>query len=147
MSKSRTRMAADWFAKLRLNALNQVEHTDVADVETDVTSAVDAKATETLTTVSNTYALNDLSNVGTLPAEVTAQLTGPQGPHGPQGIQGEAGAAGATGPQGPQGIQGETGATGATGPTGPAGAIGATGAAGPVGATFSFAGGVLTITT
>jgi hypothetical protein len=37
MSKSRSRLAADWFAKLRTNPTTQVvEHTDVVDVEADV---------------------------------------------------------------------------------------------------------------
>ena len=38
MSRSRARLAADWFAKLRQNAVtNVVEHTDVTDVSDDVT--------------------------------------------------------------------------------------------------------------
>jgi len=37
MSRSRARLAADWFAKLRQNAVtNVVEHTDVTDVSDSV---------------------------------------------------------------------------------------------------------------
>ena len=65
----------------------------------------------------------DMSNIGTLPAGVQAQLVGATGPTGP------------------------TGPTGSTGPTGAAGSNGATGATGATGAgTFSFSSGVLTIT-
>ena len=45
MSRSRARLAADWFSKLRQNAVtNAVEHIDVADVVSDVT-AVSADVT------------------------------------------------------------------------------------------------------
>tara|TARA_R110001592_G_scaffold21893_3_gene87659 strand:+ start:2159 stop:2467 length:309 start_codon:yes stop_codon:yes gene_type:complete len=41
MSRSRARLAADWFAKLRQNAVtNAVEHTDVTDVSSVSDSAV-----------------------------------------------------------------------------------------------------------
>lgn len=36
MSRSKSRLAADWFAKLRLNAQNQVEHTELVAVEAEV---------------------------------------------------------------------------------------------------------------
>lgn len=38
MSRSKARLAADWFAKLRLNAQNEVEHTDLVAVEAEVTT-------------------------------------------------------------------------------------------------------------
>jgi hypothetical protein len=49
MSRSRARLAADWFAKLRQNAVTQeVEHTDVVAAEATATAAIqvelDAKA-------------------------------------------------------------------------------------------------------
>jgi hypothetical protein len=70
MSRSRARLAADWFAKLRQNAVTQeVEHTDVVDAETE---ALEAKA--------------DAAAVGI--------IVGPIGPIGPQGPQGATGATG-----------------------------------------------------
>jgi hypothetical protein len=72
MSRSRARLAADWFAKLRQNAVTQeVEHTDVVDAETE---ALEAKA--------------DAAAVGI--------IVGPIGPIGPQGPQGATGPAGST---------------------------------------------------
>lgn len=49
MSKSRARLAADWFAKLRQNAVTQeVEHTDVVDAEAEALEAIaDAAAGST----------------------------------------------------------------------------------------------------
>ena len=62
MSRSRARLAADWFAKLRQNAVTQeVEHTDVVAAETE---ALEAKA--------------DAAAVG-----IIVGPTGPQGPAGP----------------------------------------------------------------
>jgi hypothetical protein len=116
MSRSRARLAADWFAKLRQNAETQeVEHTDVVAAEVE---ALEAKA--------------DAAAVG-----IVVGPTGPQGPAGSNGAAGLAGAkgnTGATGPQGPAGPQGLAGAKGNTGATGPAGSNGATGPAGPAGA-------------
>lgn len=79
MSRSRARLAADWFAKLRQNAVtNEVEHTDVVAAETE---ALEAKA--------------DAAAVGI--------IVGPQGPQGPAGSNGATGARGATGATGPAG--------------------------------------------
>ena len=70
MSRSRARLAADWFAKLRQNAVtNAVEHIDVTDVVSDVT------------TVSNTAlhsgsSLNAANLTGALPALDGSALTG-----------------------------------------------------------------------
>jgi len=70
MSRSRSRLAADWFSKLRQNAVtNEVEHTNVTDVAADVT------------TVSNTAlhsgsSLNAANLTGTLPAIDGSALTG-----------------------------------------------------------------------
>ena len=76
MSRSRARLAADWFAKLRQNAVTQeVEHTDVVDAEAE---ALEAKA--------------DAAAIGI--------IVGPIGPIGPIGPQGPTGATGATGPAG-----------------------------------------------
>lgn len=67
MSRSKARLAADWFAKLRTNAVTQeVEHEALLAVE-----AGSANAT--------------LSNVQSLPPAVVSQLIGPQGPQGPAG--------------------------------------------------------------
>lgn len=68
----------------------------------------------------------DISDINAYVTTHTQAQVGPQGPTGPQG---------ATGPQGPAGVDGVDGATGATGPQG------------PVGATFSYSGTTLTITT
>ena len=87
MSKSRARLAADWFAKLRQNAVTQeVEHTDVVAAETE---ALEAKA--------------DAAAVGI--------IVGPTGATGPAGANGATGATGATG------AKGNTGATGPAGST------------------------------
>lgn len=43
MSRSRSRLAADWFAKLRVNAQTQkLEHEDIVTVESEVTTATDS---------------------------------------------------------------------------------------------------------
>ena len=104
MSRSRSRLAADWFAKLRANiATGIVENTDVVDIA--LTPGADG------------------ADGPTGPAGPTGAtgLTGATGPQGPQGPVGAAGAdstvAGPTGPTGP------TGATGATGATGTSGAV------------------------
>ena len=48
MSRSRSRLAADWFAKLRVNSATQaVEHTDVEGVDAATTTALTAKADTT----------------------------------------------------------------------------------------------------
>lgn len=47
MPKSRSRLAADWFAKLRLNAQNELEHTDLVALETASTSTDSTKADAT----------------------------------------------------------------------------------------------------
>jgi hypothetical protein len=55
MSRSRARLAADWFAKLRQNAVtNVVEHIDVTDVSDDV--------------VTNAYSETVFAVTGTAPA-------------------------------------------------------------------------------
>ena len=55
MSRSRARLAADWFAKLRQNAVtNAVEHIDVTDVSADV--------------VTNAYSETVFAVTGTTPA-------------------------------------------------------------------------------
>ena len=88
----------------------------------------------------DTAAKADMSNVGTLPASVKAQLKGDIGNTGAQGTKGNTGNAGArgvdgaTGPQGAQGIQGITGPTGPQGGTGLTGAVGAAGSNGTNGA-------------
>ena len=109
MSRSRARLAADWFAKLRQNAVTQeVEHTDVVAAETE---ALEAQA--------------DAAAVG-----IVVGPTGPQGPQGatgPQGSTGPQGPQGATGPQGSTGPKGDTGNNGATGPQGATGATGSSG--------------------
>ena len=62
MSRSRARLAADWFAKLRQNAVtNAVEHIDVTDVVSDVT-AVSADV------VTNAYKETVFAVTGTAPA-------------------------------------------------------------------------------
>ena len=62
MSRSRPRLAADWFAKLRQNAVtNAVEHIDVTDVVLDVT-AVSADV------ITNAYSETVFAVTGTTPA-------------------------------------------------------------------------------
>jgi len=62
MSRSRARLAADWFAKLRQNAVtNAVEHIDVTDVVSDVT-AVSSDVT------TNAYRETVFAVTGTAPA-------------------------------------------------------------------------------
>ena len=78
----------------------------------------------------DTAAKADMSNVGTLPASVKAQLKGDIGNTGSTGPQGATGSAGARGVDGVTGPQGAQGIQGITGPTGPAGSNGATGAQG-----------------
>ena len=73
MSRSRSRLAADWFAKLRVNSATQaVEHTDVEVVEAATTTALTAKADTTYvdTAIGNIPPSNDASalTTGTLPA-------------------------------------------------------------------------------
>lgn len=47
MSRSRSRLAADWFAKLRVNATTQaVEHVDVTTVEAEVTAVSASLSTD-----------------------------------------------------------------------------------------------------
>ena len=42
MARSRSRLAADWFAKLRQNeTTGEVEHTDVVDTSTTLQTAID----------------------------------------------------------------------------------------------------------
>ena len=52
MPRSRSRLAADWFAKLRLNAQNEVEHEEVVAAEAaaaniDMTSKADVTYVDT----------------------------------------------------------------------------------------------------
>lgn len=76
MSRSRSRLAADWFAKLRFNTgTNEVE-VDGTVTTTDLSTAVDTKASETLTTVGTTYALNNLSNVSNVTSLTSTTITG-----------------------------------------------------------------------
>jgi hypothetical protein len=84
---------------------------------------------ETLDSKDSTdFAYDDMTNVGTLPSSVHAQLKGDTGNTGPTG---STGAAGGTGPTGPTG---STGASGSNGPAGPTGPTGSTGPTGPTGA-------------
>ena len=92
--KSRSRLAADWFAKLRINLQTQeVEHEDVSDVKEEVDTSVasemaalDSEKAD-LSYVDNAidnmdlslYALKDLSNVESLPASVQSDLKGETG--------------------------------------------------------------------
>lgn len=69
MNRSRARLAADWFAKLRQNAVtNEVEHTDVADVSVDVADvSVDVETNaykETVFAVTGTTPALDPANGG-----------------------------------------------------------------------------------
>tara|TARA_B110000908_G_scaffold131740_1_gene155086 strand:- start:243 stop:428 length:186 start_codon:yes stop_codon:yes gene_type:complete len=52
MSRSRSRLAADWFAKLRISlATSEVEHTDIVDEATGETLYALASAVPTFTLV------------------------------------------------------------------------------------------------
>jgi hypothetical protein len=86
---------------------------------------------ETLDSKDSTdFAYDDMTNVGTLPSSVHAQLKGDTGNTGPTG---STGAAGGTGPTGPTGSTGASGSNGPAGPTGPTGSTGPTGPTGPAG--------------
>jgi hypothetical protein len=90
MSKSRSRLAADWFARLRLNATTQVvEHEDVVDVETDLATTESVLNTTISTqvstlenTVNNTVATqitnlqNQVNNI-VIPDEVIISANAP----------------------------------------------------------------------
>lgn len=67
MSRSRSRLAADWFAKLRINAQTQeVEHEDVADVKEEVdTEKADLS-----------YVDNAIDNIEGVPAGVILMWSG-----------------------------------------------------------------------
>ena len=70
MSRSRARLAADWFAKLRQNVVtNEVEHTNVTDVVADVTTVSN-------TALNSGSPLNAANLTGTLPAIDGSALTG-----------------------------------------------------------------------
>ena len=142
--------AARWFAKLRYNAQNEVEHRDVEDVKDDVVVVQSDVSTVTTQVTNgnvdadtldghhqNAFARADLSNVSSLPSGVVSQLKGDKGDKGDTGATGPQGATGAAGADGVKGDKGDTGATGpagangSTGPQGPQGAAGSTGPAGP----------------
>jgi hypothetical protein len=62
MGRSRARLASDWFAKLRQNAVtNAVEHIDVTDVASDVTAVFSD-------VVTNAYRETVFAVTGTTPA-------------------------------------------------------------------------------
>lgn len=69
--KSRARLAADWFAKLRVNATTQeIEHEDVKAVEEEVVAVEStATATEAAKMEHNDYASNTTG--GTLKARLS----------------------------------------------------------------------------
>jgi hypothetical protein len=104
----------------------------LAEIATALQS--DESAAAALVTTVSGKANADLSNVGTLPAGVIAQLVGPQGATGSTGPTGAAGAQGIQGIAGAAGTDGANGTAGATGPTGADGAQGIQGIAGPTGA-------------
>ena len=70
MSRSKARLAADWFAKLRVNSTTQeVEHADVVTVEAEVTAVSDSVSTTVnsqLTSVSADVATKFDASGGTL---------------------------------------------------------------------------------
>ena len=82
----------------------------------------------------DTAAKSDMSNVGTLPASVKAQLKGDIGVTGAKGNTGSQGIQGVTGNTGPAGSNGTIGVDGAAGVAGAQGVKGNTGSTGAVGA-------------
>lgn len=57
MSRSRSRLAADWFAKLRVNEQTQkLEHEDIVTVESEVTTATDSVSTTVNSQISSVSA-------------------------------------------------------------------------------------------
>ena len=82
MSRSRARLAADWFAKLRQNAVtNEVEHTDVVDVAVAEASSVQPNDSPTFGIVTATSFVGDgstLTGISTTPtaAQVGAATAG-----------------------------------------------------------------------
>jgi len=73
------------------------------------------------------YALDDLSNVGSLPTSVANDLKGQKGQKGQIGAQGDQGLTGEKGNTGSQGLQGNAGTNGAKGQKGEAGLNGSNG--------------------
>ena len=77
MSRSKARLAADWFAKLRINAATQaVEHEDIKAVETEVAAVSDSVSTTVtsqLTSVSSDVQAVS-SDVTSLSGAMTAKL-------------------------------------------------------------------------
>ena len=68
MSRSKARLAADWFAKLRVNATTQaVEHEDVVTVEAEVTAVSDS-----VSTTVNSQLTSVSSDVAAVSADVVA---------------------------------------------------------------------------
>ena len=77
MSRSRARLAADWFAKLRQNAVtNEVEHTDVVDVAVAEASSVQSNDSPTFGTVTATSFVGDGSNLTGVGASTTFGAVG-----------------------------------------------------------------------
>ena len=94
--------------------------------QVDLDAAVAVSTTQTgdiagLTTAMGTKAEADMTNVGTLPASVVAQLKGDIGNTGAAGSNGSDGATGSTGSTGSTGAAGSNGSTGSQGATGPQG--------------------------
>ena len=62
MSRSRSRLAADWFAKLRINETTQeLEHTDLVDLSDDVDTALASTTTSVDDTIDTLTASVDNS--------------------------------------------------------------------------------------
>lgn len=60
MSRSKARLAADWFAKLRINSQTQeVEHADVATVEAEVVAVSDSVSTTVSSQINSVSAAVD----------------------------------------------------------------------------------------
>jgi hypothetical protein len=70
MSRSRSRLAADWFAKLRINEITQeLEHTDLVDLSDDVDTTLAS------TTASVDNSIDSLeNNVNSIPNPVAMAL-------------------------------------------------------------------------
>ena len=141
MSRSKARLAADWFAKLRINSTTQaVEHEDILDVQAgvpDVESILTSLGAGTGIEPTDKLSYYDVTDETWKQATIQdIALVGPQGEQGPagadgadgingtNGIDGVDGADGADGPQGPAGPQGPQGPQGPTGPQGPQGPAG-----------------------
>lgn len=111
MSRSKSRLVADWFAKLRVDEATQIiTHDDIKTVESEIqdvaTVLTNLNAGTTIEPVDKLSYLDVTDNQWKQATIEAIALQGPQGPQGSQGPQGTQGPQGLQGPEGPQGPAG-----------------------------------------